>query len=1241
MAEKSYLPYVGHVLFPRRPEDLSSTTQCPACFNPLASTLCSVCGLDLSNPLAAELRAASLEGAAALDRRLEIIGRIRFESAQAASAAAAPVAAAAVPASTIPAPPPAPAVAVAATVAPAAAPTTPTPDATPRRHFGVQVILLIVGVALLAIGAIFFLVSAFITFGLVWRSVIILAVTIAAFVGASLLRRRNLVATAEAIAALAVVFVYLDAFALRANDLFGTGSTDALTYWGVVLVLSAVGFLVWHRLSALRLPSIVGFTAAAPGAALLVAGLTEPLEDSTRVFAAFTALALAALIHPLAGIKLPERIITLSLGAFGVVAVAISALFLERGSDWAPTIGLAVIAAIALVHALLLVRTGTLRVFAFVFAALGGIIAASALVPVGFRANAFEFMVIAPVVSATVIALVLDLISRRSNSVLGTQTARVAAWSAAAIGGLELLIPLATAIGPVASVTSLAEPRWGVPGSQLITLRPEHGTAILALVAITALLAGFWAASRVLAARYPVILWASVFTLILAVPLVSVLWLIVGLWLAIGAVGVVALIVLRERGIRMRLPIAVGAGTATALAYATSWASIDTWWIGSLAAIAILLAARGATSYVIARAVLLGVAVVLAFVAIGFEFVHLNEVVYDGRFAGYDAAHAVGALAVLLLIASALVRGRIVSPIDTQVVFWMSFVTAAVTAAISWVRGAVTGELGSLVLPEFGTSAVLAGASLLALLLWILVPQTAAFRTERIAASVAIAPTVAWLVDSLTRVFALPEFVNSIGPISAALLVATASLAIAVLRPASSQRTAREVGIGLVGVPAMVASAVTVSPDAWLVLLLGGITTLLVAISRDGLVGSVSARKHLGWLALALATAGFWWRLGDSRVRDLEPYVLPLAGALLLIALMAWRAARPEPSRAAPYIALGGLLTAILPIAGYSTTGDSTRTIVVVAASALLLIAGSFVRGTVALRPSLDVAAIAGAAGVIVGGFGRAIAESLNRNTTDLTVDVWLGVSFAVLLLAAVGQAGITSDADPAPRRVLSQSAGVLAMVAVLVIELSLIGPDTFGTARAMTLVLLFGAIHIASFIIDRAPFSRLVSWIAIALAVIAGIGGIVREAIDPLEWASVPIAVALLVTGAVQLRRSPTARSWAWVAPGLLVLLLPSLIATFVEQPVWRLVALGVACIAAIVVGALRRLQAPLIIGAIIVLIHGLRTFAPAIRTVYELTEWWVWAVVGGAIVLFLGLTFEKRVRDLKNVTERVSSLR
>jgi hypothetical protein len=167
------------------------------------------------------------------------------------------------------------------------------------------------------------------------------------------------------------------------------------------------------------------------------------------------------------------------------------------------------------------------------------------------------------------------------------------------------------------------------------------------------------------------------------------------------------------------------------------------------------------------------------------------------------------------------------------------------------------------------------------------------------------------------------------------------------------------------------------------------------------------------------------------------------------------------------------------------------------------------------------------------------------------------------------------------------------------------------------------------------------VTWVAFGCAALVALISIEPGIIDPPEWGTAILAVALLIPGIVKLLREPTVRSWPTLAPGLLVLLVPSLLATFVDQPVWRLVGIGVICIVAIIVGVLARLQAPLVIGSVVVLAHALRTFAPQLVAVYQLTEWWVWAVIGGAIILFIALTFERRVRDLRSVGARVGALR
>lgn len=1243
---ESFLPYVGRVLFPRRPDDLTSTTQCPACFTPLAGQVCSACGLDLRHPAAAELAALSSGIASSLEQRLELIGRIRFETAAAPAAAAA--AEASSPAWVAPAAAAGPV--TAPTVAAPAAPPAPAPDAAPRRHVGVQVILLIVGVSLLSVGAIFFLVYAFITFGLVWRSVIIGAVTVAAFAGASLLRRRKLAATAEAIGALAVVFVYLDAFAVRANDLFGAESAEGLTYWGIVLVLSGVGFIVWHRLSGLRVASLVGYTAFGPGVALFLAGVTDHQDAATRVFAAFAGLAAGGLVH-LAALRRTnaavERIVSLSLGVLGLVGAGLAAFTLEPDWQWAPTVGLAVVAVIALVHVILIARTGRVFLVGPLIAALGAIAATAAVAGAAARSASPTFPLIAPVLVAVAIALALEFATRRLPA--HRAIALTATISASAVAGLLALPALGTAvIASTGYASKLVHPgAWATPATEFTVPSESLVASVIALAGVVALIALVWAATRVFRARRVALLWGAVAVVVLTVPLLGVLWLVVAGWLVVAAAGVGILIVARLRGVGLglRLPLALGAGVSLALGYLSSWASPDTWWAGSIATVLVVLVARLATGRAPVRAALLQLGIVFAVIGAAALGWRLNDLAFDGDSRGVEAVHFVAILAIVLLGLSALLRGRIVSAIDSRVLFWSSFIAAGVTATASWILGAAAdpADLASLVLPEFGTSLALGIALFAVLLLWVLLPRTSAFPVERVVASMAIAPALAWTVDSLIRVVRLPELLTAIAPISGALLVAAGSLAVAVLRTDAS-RWARDVGIGLVAVPAVFSSVVTGSDSAWLVLLLAGVTVLLLAVSRDGLVGSASPRKHLGWLALALGTAGLWWRLGDDGVTDLEPYVLPLAGTLLLVALFAWRAGRaapdhPTPTLAAPAIALGGLLVGILPIAAVSTTGSLPRALAIAGVSVVLLLVGSFGRGT-ALRPYLDAASIAGALGVATAGFGRAFRLAADGATDNLSLDAWLAGTLLVLLVAAVGQVTVRGS-RPALRALIAQIAAGVALATVLVVEVAVIEPDSLGTARAMTLLVLYCAIHIGAFIIDRAPFTRVLAWVAIGLAAATGIAGLARDAIDPLEWTTVPISVALLVTGAFQLRRNAAARSWAWLAPGILVLLLPSLVATFTDQPIWRLVALGVAGILTIVAGATVRLQAPLILGAVIVVVHALRTFAPQIRQVYELTEWWVWAVVGGVILLFLGLTVEKRIRDLRTVGSKISSLR
>jgi hypothetical protein len=198
------------------------------------------------------------------------------------------------------------------------------------------------------------------------------------------------------------------------------------------------------------------------------------------------------------------------------------------------------------------------------------------------------------------------------------------------------------------------------------------------------------------------------------------------------------------------VPLAVGGAAASALAYACSWASIDTWWYGSVGAVVLLVAARLATRAAPLRGILVGVATVLAFVAIGSEGWHTNERFQAGHGAPLESAHFVVVLGIVLIGLSAVLT-RVLSAFETRVLFWLSFVTTVVSAGLGWALTAGAVGVGNLVLPEYVTSIVIAAALVGVLLPWVLRRAASGFEVERIAASIALAPAAAWLADSVCR----------------------------------------------------------------------------------------------------------------------------------------------------------------------------------------------------------------------------------------------------------------------------------------------------------------------------------------------------------------------------------------------------------------------------------------------------------------------------------------------------------
>jgi hypothetical protein len=1237
---KSYGAYAGVVQFPRTPADLTSTTNCPACFSVLRSSVCDVCGLDLGHPAAGELATVSRDAAALLDQRLDYIGLIRYDTEVAHQTTAQPAP---------PAPVPTPASAPFPVLGPPPSyPASPpaAASAAPRAsaRSSVQVILLLVGVALLSIGTIFFLVYAFITYGILVRSLIIGAVTVAAFVVASILRRRTLRGTAEGIAAFATVLIYLDAYAIRANNLFGAQGAGGELYWGSALVVSSLGFIVWHRLSKLRVPSIVGFAAIAPGVGLVAGGIGDKLPGSSQAFLVFSVVAIAALIHVVSG-RSAERFIVLVIADAAMLAAFATAFFLDYSSRGAPAVALALVVAIGALHvfaASRVPRSRAVTVPVAVIVAIASLAATTAAVTVPARAGDFSSFVLWPPLIAAPLALLLEVAARRTSTTYFKVVTRTGAIATGVVATLLLIAPLVFAIGT--AVTAAVEGvthSWGLSLLGSVNrhdLDETHSLAVLAAIGVFA--AVLWAVIGVAGARRGILFWAAGGVILLAAPLLDARLVVTLAWIVLGIAAISARILLRGRGGRALGRALVGvAGVATALGYFASWATIDSWAYGTIGAIVVLSAARFALPPVasIARASVLAPGVIVVLVGSAALVRQLAGFPPADATSAVDGLHAVAAMSIVGIVLAVALKPLAVA--DRRVLFWMSLpiaILSAISARVV-VEASATSAHYFLALPT--TSLVLAVALLAALVIAIVVRPAPDLQIERITASVLIAPAVLWIVDSILHAVDAPQFIVSLEPFGSTVIVAALTLVLTLFRPFAVTRLAIEVGVVVVAIPSLAFVLAVHPPSAWLALVLLGVTSLLLAVDRDGLFGSASPRRFLGWPALALMTIGLWWRLGGDNVTAIEPYVLPLAGALLVVAILVWRSV-PTDKRTvqltAPIITLAALLVAIVPIALTSATGTVARPISVGLVSLALLAAGAFLRAG-GLRSYLDVAAISGALGVAIVGFGRAVAHLVENGPAGATLDGWLVATLAVLVIAALGVVRTPGRV----RNIIAQSGVIVVLAGVTLLECQAFADPAYGLARGIAVVVLLSAIYLASLLLAQSPFTPVVGWVALALAAIAGIVGIADDAIRPIELASVPIALALIAAGALHLADRPAARSWPHLGPGILILLLPPLVATATDRPLWRLVALGVVAVGILVIGVVARLQAPFLLASVVVLIHGIATFSMQIRLVYQSVEWWLWLVIGGVVLIVLAARYEQRIRNLRSAVGRIGALR
>ncbi|MEV0415620.1 hypothetical protein AB0I68_33855 [Streptomyces sp. NPDC050448] len=514
----------------------------------------------------------------------------------------------------------------------------------------------------------------------------------------------------------------------------------------------------------------------------------------------------------------------------------------------------------------------------------------------------------------------------------------------------------------------------------------------------------------------------------------------------------------------------------------------------------------------------------------------------------------------------------------------------------------------------------------------------------------------------------------------ALLLAACAALGVGVAWREPSAVAASVVG-GLAAVAALGGPARTVLSRDWAVVvflllalpLLAAVraTALPVAVRRGlALAGAgVAAPAALWALVPALGSLGFRIRvLGEVWAATTPPREAygpgPAAAVTLLVAAVAawWLARvlpRPEPGVIAVVLGWAGLFTAPalcgLPVAAVlaaqlAVTAAAGVCALRVArgpgyAAAVCAAAGALNLSVAALDGRAATFAVFGllgagcAAGAAYGpaalptrAGGAVLAVGYAAGTVAALGALWgLAVSWWALPLLAVpaGAAAL----GPRLGRVRIPAEAAAAVVGAVALLLPVGEPALAALVCALAGVVCAGAAVRAE--------RRGLGWAAGALFVAATWIRLSASGVAAPEAYTLPVTVLALAVGFQRRRRDPQASSWTAYGPGLGATLLPSLIAAW-GDPYWlRPLLLGLAALAVTLLGAHRRLRAPLLLGGGTLAAVALHELAPYVVQVLDALPRWLPPALAGLLLLVVGATYEKRLRDARRLRAALGRLR
>jgi hypothetical protein len=334
------------------------------------------------------------------------------------------------------------------------------------------------------------------------------------------------------------------------------------------------------------------------------------------------------------------------------------------------------------------------------------------------------------------------------------------------------------------------------------------------------------------------------------------------------------------------------------------------------------------------------------------------------------------------------------------------------------------------------------------------------------------------------------------------------------------------------------------------------------------------------------------------------------------------------------------------------------RALGLLAASLALVILGAIATGRptgsrlgMLATPTLLVALVAAAGGVAQAvriAWGLDPLETLTG--PDVLVTVLELSAGSALLAAAAGRYLVTPIRLEKPRW---RWVYVPASFYLVIGPMAAVRPGWFSvwTLWVLTLVLL-GLMIVTVLRSIARPTALPPVWVTFALAWCVAVTGWSDRALR-VEAFSLPLGLALLAVGVLAMRGPRFTKasftswpvgfsgSWKVLTPGLVVTFLPSILATGTDPQTLRAVlVIGMALIA-ILIGSLRKLGAPFILGIIVLPLENITIFAVQAGHEISPTSWWITLATAGAVLLVIAVTSERRTTGERGVAARLRDLR